>query len=260
MTETTGVPKRKYTRNFLSKVVLRVDFSVKIELNFLQSFSSDIRSIFPIHEQKENIIKSFMLNGKTGEIQQESGKVILWNYFDETKSKKLEVSSDHVFIEYEKYSDSTELAGDVEKVICKFIEYSKVETIARLGLRYVNDVSYKELEGKDWTKLFPSSLLGAINFASEHSKKYARAMGQLVFKETDADITFNFGVWNSDYPNAALRPNFVLDIDCYSRLPFEANIKQLVETVKSYNGHAEKLFEASVTDDLRDMLNTDNRE
>lgn len=148
-----------------------------------------------------------------------------------------------------------ELLHDSEKVVCRFIELSKAETINRLGLRYVNDLDYKEIEGVGFDALFSPHLLGPSKFIEESAKKYSRAMGQMVFKNEDSDLTFNFGIWNRDYPNEAIRPNFVLDIDCYSRLPFDANSKDVLNIVKTYNAHIEKVFESSILQGYRDLMN-----
>ena len=79
-------------------------------------------------------------------------------------------------------------------------------------------------------------------------------MGQMVVKEEVADVVFNFGIWNPDYPSIITRNEFILDFDCFSKLPIESQDTKPSELAKDFNKRIETLFEASITDKLREEM------
>ncbi len=244
---------KNYKRNFLKTVLLRIDYPIT-SLDFLTKFSKKIQTKFPINEQVESTGTSVII--RDGKIEQNQQKLIVWNFFDAKKTKKLEIAEDHLFIEYSKYKNSEELLTDVKDVVNDFIELSKIESINRIGLRYTNEIDLKEIkEVIDWSKYFNKNLLGSIFFGGRTKPKLARAIGRLVIKESIADINFTFGIWNSDFPNANVRKEFMLDFDCYSRLPAATAEFNFIELIKTYNQYIENLFEASITDNFRSLLN-----
>lgn len=82
----------------------------------------------------------------------------------------------------------------------------------------------------------------------------AQAVSRIVLKAHSADISFNFCVFNSDFPNESVRKEFILDYDCYSRFPINPQENDIIEITKSYNSYIEKLFELSITDSLRTIM------
>ena len=61
------------------------------------------------------------------------------------------------------------------------------------------------------------------------------------------------GIWNADYPNENTRREFVMDIDCYSRFPLEPK-HDVNGAIERFNEHIQDIFEASITELLRDIL------
>jgi uncharacterized protein (TIGR04255 family) len=251
--------QKNYKRNFLKNVILRIDFP-QTSLDFLEKFTLEIQAKFPLQEQIESGAGSFIVGFNNGQFQQSQQKVIVWNFYDLKKTKKLEVSGDHLYIEYSKYKNSEDLLSDVRDVVARFIELSKIESINRVGLRYTNEIDLKEVASSvDWSKYFDKNLLGTLNFATKTKSKLARGMSRLVVKEQIADVSFNFGIWNADFPNENVRKEFLLDYDCYSRLPIDVSDVDFVDLIKTYNLYVEKLFEGSITDAFREILNKNKK-
>lgn len=244
-----------YKKNFLSSVIFRVDFD-EIELGQLSAFSKTIKGSFPINEQKDAQEFSGVLDSKTGLFNQSHKKKVIWQFFNADKTKQLEIDSNFIVLSYFKYKDSTILVKDVEDIFSEFIKLFDVKTIKRIGLRYRNDIKFpKETDPLSWDKYIVKNLTSSFKFIESNKMKSSRALGQIVFREDDAYITFNYGLINTDYPNEIAKKEFLLDYDCVSKFPVEVKDFDIVEAVKKYNKYVEKLFELSISDDLRTVLN-----
>lgn len=244
----------KYKTNFLSKVIFRIDFD-KAELGKLGSFAKDIEKDFPIIEEQKGESGVINFNFKTKEYKQEVSPLITWNLFNKDRTIKLQTQPTFLIIEFFKYKDSSELTPNME-IVSKFIKSFNIKTINRLGLRYINEIKIDDKKDLlDWSSYINGDLLGSISYSQKNKKALARAMGGVVFKEDFGNINFNYGLWNSAYPNIVTEKIFVLDIDAYSKFPIDTDGLNLEELVKEYNKAIENIFESSIEDGLREVLN-----
>lgn len=242
-----------YKRNFLKKVIFRIDFD-KVELGKLKGFFEMVREQFPIVEEEKGEEGMINFDLKTKELKQVTNALVLWNLHNKTRTVKVQIHPSFLTIEYTSYKDSSELLTNV-KIVMDFIDNFEIKTINRLGLRYINEVKIDDKKPLDWDKYFDEKLLGLINFVSENSKTTSRAMGLIVFKEEFGSINFNYGLWNSAYPNEVADNIFILDFDAHSRFPLDTEGIDLNKLVKEYNKKIEELFEKSIKEELRKILN-----
>ena len=242
----------KYKKNFLTKVVFRIDFN-QIKLGQLKYFSEKIEKRFPINEEEKGEEGVIDFDFKTKKVKQISSPVSTWVFYNKTRIKKIKVHPRFLLLEYNKYKDSTELLKDI-KYIENFIHDFKIKTINKMGLRYVNEI---ELSGHDflsWKKYINNKLIGSLSFATNNKKKLARFMSLIILKEEFGDINFNYGLWNSNYPNEINERKFILDFDGRSRFPLDVDNLKLGDLVKEYNEQIENLFEDVIKEDLRKIL------
>lgn len=223
---------KKYKRNFLKKVVLRIDLAEIINLASLKNFAEEIKKDFPIFQ-----------------------KLNVWVFFNKNKTKSVELSPDNLVLYYKKYKNSEELLRDVKNVVKKFISIFGIKTIRRLGLRYVNAIHLEEKKYLDWKKYINSDLLGGIKFSIDNKEILTRYIGNLRLKEKEDVLSFGFGILNEDSPNEINKKEFILDFDCYSLFPFNAEKTDLVKKVTTYKQHIGRLFEKSITNSFRRLLN-----
>lgn len=249
------VKKKSYKKNYLTNVIFRIDFP-QINLNFLEKFSSDIKTLFPFLS-KQDVINFILQNPKERKIENNNPQSSVWIFENVKKTKKLHVASNSFVIEYSKYNSKIELLKDIDELLVKFFEYSKIETLNRIGLRYVNQINLNDIKvGFPWNKYISSNLTRALDFVNKNKgKKLAQAISKIVLKESDADIAFVYGIFNSDFPNESVRKEFVLDYDCYSRFPINPQESNISEIAERYNSYIEKLFELSITNSLRKIMN-----
>lgn len=243
-----------YKKNFLSKVIFRIDFN-ETDITNLQKFSNKINKDFPSFKIEEGEEGSIDLDLKTKKItRNQSNKFKSWLFTNRRNTKLLRIERNFLSLEYNKYKDKRELICDIENIVMNFIDTSGVKIITRMGLRYFNEINLKESDYLKWDKYINEALLGGLRFTVTHNKKMARGMNLLVFKEEDGNINFNYGVWNPDFPGEVNKKEFVLDYDYYSVFPFEIGEVDLIEKVKGFNQGIEKIFELSITTKFRNLL------
>jgi uncharacterized protein (TIGR04255 family) len=243
-----------YKNNFLKMVIFRIDFD-KAELGKLKDFAEKINKSFPIIEEKKGEEGIINFNFKTKELQQETSSLTTWNLYNSTKTTKIQIQPRFLTIEQSVYKESSELMSNVD-IVVDFIKDFRIQTVNRLGLRYINEIKIEDKKDLlDWVLYINKGLLGSIDFSQKNKKTIARAMGMIVFKEDFGNINFNYGLWNSAYPNAISEKVFILDIDAYSKFPLDTEGIKLSEIVKEYNKGIEAVFESSIEDGLRKVLN-----
>ncbi|MFZ2189361.1 MAG: TIGR04255 family protein [Candidatus Magasanikiibacteriota bacterium] len=243
----------KYNKNFIGKVAFRLDFSENVAIGSLKDLHEEINDVFSIKEEKESVTGFVQLDFKSGEMRNETEKMASWLFSNTEKNKRMEINSRFLYLEYDKYNEKTELFDDIKNVVQKFISKYNIKTFNRIGLRFINEIKLQESEQLDWTKYIDKNLIANLIFVKDQNKKLARAMSALVFKEEKGDINFNFGIWNSEYPNEVNRKEFVLDYDCFSNLGISDD--EVLERTEQFHSYIEKLFEASITEEFRGLLN-----
>jgi len=247
--------KKQYKSNKLSKVIFRLDFE-KIELGSLEKFNNtELKKAFPTYGQKKVTEGNIEVNLKDGKVIQKNSEFAAYSFENDKKNKRFEVCEKYIFLEYDKYSNFKEVLNDAKSIIERFIVLFEVKTINRMGLRYINEVNLNEKNALDWKKYINNDLMGNINFIKGNSKKISRSMGQIVFREEEGDLTFNFGIFNKQYPNEVVTKEFILDYDCYSRLPFEVSEENILNKLEKYHSYIGMLFESSINDGFRKLLN-----
>jgi len=243
----------KYKKNYLAKVAFRLDFTENCIIDSLDNYYDVIKDRFPIKEEKEGMTGLLQLNFKSGDVKNESEKMTSWLFSNDEKTKRIEVNSKFLYLEYDKYTDKKELFEDIKNVVQVFIKQHEVKHFNRIGLRFINEIKLSENEQLDWTNYINDNLISNITFVKENNKKLARALGLLVFKEEMGNVNFNYGMWNSEYPNEINRKEFILDYDCFSRLGITD--EEIYDLAEHFHGYIEDLFEVSIKEKFRNLLN-----
>lgn len=244
--------KKQYKKNFLTKVIFRIDFE-QAKLGQLKLSTEKFKKEFPINEEERGEEGMVNFDFATKAIKQTSSSIISWNLFNKNRTKKIKIHPRFLFIEYLKYKNSTELLKDIN-LISGLIKDFEIKTINRLGLRYINEIKLENKDFLNWNNYINDHLLGSLKFVTDKKKSIARVMGQIVVKEENNNINFNYGIWNSNYPNEVNEKIFILDFDGYSKFPLDVESINLADIVKEYNKKIEDLFEGSIKEDLRKIL------
>jgi uncharacterized protein (TIGR04255 family) len=243
-----------YKSSFLTNVVFRVDFPTILGLDNKNppiQFQSEIKDRFPILETKPGKSVEFKISKEPTTVSEI--EVFLWQFFNKERSKLVEITSDSIVLEYFIYNNFKEFFDDVEWAFRKFFNIYDVARISnRIGLRYINQIKIETGDPFDWNNLINPDLVLESKAFITNKQNIKKSMHLLEIKTKVCDLKFQFGMFNSEYPNPIARKEFVLDYDCF--LKEESEISEIYGKIKTFNDVAASWFEKSIEDGLRNIL------
>ncbi len=241
---------KEYKRNFLKNVIFRIDF-FSDEKVFEQIMSKknidELKTKFEILEPLQTIKNTdftFNLNDETIKTNERELKKYIFR--KKNQSAALIIEPNALVIDYSKYNNSEVLKDDI--TVLKTI-VSNV-SISRIGLRYINYLECTGFGDIAWEKYINSQLLE--NQKINYNGTLLQSITVSDIKFDDYIIRFQHGIHNQYHPSDRVKDAFVLDFDAYTN-----NIVQnvnLEEIVAKWNKQINDLFEQSITDDFRGVL------
>lgn len=251
------IDKICYKTNYLKEVIFRIDYSTILKINETLSsdFQEGIRGEFPIFE--ENKVRKYSTVIEKG-IQKEEHLTIIpeWNFYNKDKSTRVGVSSDYLFFQCRKYDTFEKFKFITEKIYNNFQSIYKPLSINRLGLRYVNEISFKEGNPFDWKDYLNVHLIHLIEEYFEDQTEISRSMGQTIINRGDHSLLFTYGIYNkSEFPGKISRKEFILDYDCYTQLTSDLEI---IKNIETFHTEIQFMFEKSINNGLRKIMGYKN--
>lgn len=248
----------KYKKNFLTNVICKIDFDPELSIKNEppSKFQEKIKKDFP--HLVENELNEYKTSFSKNENVIESFRAPLY-VFKDSKTKAVKVinlSYKYLIIEFFQYKSFEEFVECVRNVIDVFSELYEISEFSRLGLRYINEIKINKGNPFDWTNLINSSLINATNdFFYNDRSNICRAISQIILDYDHFKMNFNYGLYNSEFPNKISRKDFVLDYDCYT-----ANIekKDSYEYLNKFHEKINEEFEKSIEEGLRKEMEGEN--
>lgn len=245
--------RRKYKKDFLVKVIARVDFDSSIQAIQRNGPTKEIYEIvktrFPITEERKVIGRELLIgNFDTKEKKKETKE---WHYYGKNREKKLIISSEFVLVEYLKYEYFESLKDDIFSVLNVLLSSFPSLEVKRLGLRYIDniDISVKSLA--DWNEYVIPELNSAISITSNETE-ISRSFHVLEFNYGEDMLRFQFGIFNPDHPAPIKRKNFTLDFDMYSTKLVHK--PEIYTKIQFFHDKLSEFFEHVITDKLREKM------
>lgn len=250
--------ENKYPKNFLDKVIVRIDFASPLEElrdNIPSDLNQTILKCFPILEPKEIVEGGFEFEfskEKSRFDQVDKEKYQEWIYFGKNREKELHINVKFFSITYHKYQSFEELRRDFHNISKLLFTISSSFGIKRLGLRYINKIFINEPEPTDWGKYLDNKLLCSFDIV-DNKKTISRAFNTLVFNEDNVRITFQFGVFNADFPAVIHKKEFILDFDAACNGLIDS-FHELEKNLENCRKPIKITFERHITDELRGKM------
>lgn len=245
--------ENKYKINFLTSVVVRVDFPnpLPIHENLPASLSETILNFFPISEPKKLKGQTFTFTGE--KIQMEGvERSTEWNYFGKNREKQLVLNSEFMFISQRKYETFEPLKSEFITIIEKLYENYPDLQINRFGLRYVNEISFLgQTEPLKWNDYLNDNLLTLFDIAEDKSK-IAKCFNNIIFNFEDFIVNFKYGMHNPDFPTPIRKKIFILDYDAY--VTTLQDLSDIQENIIRFHDEIENFFENHIKEGLRVIL------
>ena len=244
----------KYKKNFLAQVILRLDFTKEIEQSetCYSKFYDGIKGVFPNKKIDTSVtVKATFLDKKFEQSQEESPLYTFTN-IEETKILTLEKTDLVITYVNNSYTDFSELSDTIKLVINSFYSAYGNMIVKRTGLRYINNFYLPEGDPLDWSNLIDKRLLQLIEFVPD-KKELSQVLGVLVLNKSYGKLRIVSGLFNSEYPNKIAKKEFILDYDCFSE--YENEVQDIPALAKTLNDEITKLFELSIQDGMRYIMN-----
>ena len=246
-----------YRRNFLSQVVFRIDYDPLPALLSTErsEFSERIKARFPVVIGHPTAQISINVGPAVSGFEQRVVGV-QWEHRQEGGASwpLVSLSPNALTIEYggAGYDHFPPFRADLELAIGAWTDLYKDAPIHRVGLRYVNEISFKEGHALDWQGILNEEIIRSTLAAIPEERKLARSVHQVHTFSNECTVLMTYGLINPDFPAEVVRRQFVIDIDCSRTGPLHGN--EVMAIVDKLNATAEKTFEASIEDGLRQQM------
>jgi len=244
----------KYKNDFLTKVVLRLDFPMEpgLQGDHKPDISAKIADRFPNVEGVENTQISFTVSpDSSGMEQSRKGWIWLHKTHEHKNEKAATIAPDFLALEYfqGQYINFNEFTDNFDHIFSNFQKLYNVEEFSRIGLRYINVFNILEGSALDWKDLMAKDLNTSINAGVLSGHRVTRSMHQLHTARDDVSVLLNYGIHNPEFPNPVVRRQFILDTDCsVSGGVANGDVRNQIELLHTV---ASEVFESSIDDGLR---------
>jgi uncharacterized protein (TIGR04255 family) len=184
---------------------------------------------------------------------------------DRSRTVSAKVSPAAVSIETSDYQHFNWFIELIEGALVRLSGIAPIPTIQRVGIRYTDEIRVPGVNHPgDWDGYVDSSLLGPLNLVNELVPE--ENQGEISFRVHDHHlIRFRYGAvegWSVDpggplnVRNEGAGPYFLIDLDSFWTAPTtefpEFSVDTTVALVKDLHKPLRNLFEASITEKLRD--------
>lgn len=245
-----------YNRNFLKNVIFRIDFmsDEKLYEQMIQKNNIDeLRKRFEILEPFQTIKNTdFMIDVDKNTLEQRNKETVKCVLRKKDQTATLTIEHNAIVINYIKYANADVLKEDI-KILDTML---KKVSVTRIGLRYINYLQNNMFGDIDWDLYINSNILN--NHKIDYKGSLLQSITVTDIKYDDYIIRFQHGIHNQNYPADRVKDAFVLDFDAFTKdISSDYNLEDIV---KKWNDQIDYLFELSITDNFREVLNSNGSE
>lgn len=231
----------KYLNSTLREVVFQIRFPkiLKLTEETPAAFQEIIMKDYPIYnvQKNETVLE---INGQ----HRQQANDINHSFISKTGKTKVNLTSSFVAVSTLEYDRWEALKKEIDSVLQKFYQCYTIPGIQRIGLRYKNYISRKNLGlgERPWSELLNSSVLGPLSIRDD-IKKYKT---EFELKNGEECFTNRLYELVREFPN----PELMLLLDCdyyYTGFYKTEDLSQLSENLHDLS---QKFIEESHKEDL----------
>lgn len=255
-------PREHYPNSQLREVICQLRFPTILTINNIEpaDFQETIREAFPQYVRKEEAPAPKISGFGTPNAKLESQTPIVNYHFVSADGMwKLNLTRDFISLATLKYSDWETFARHLDHALASFIQLYKPAYFQRVGLRYINTFSRRQLalEHAPFSELFSSSYLGPLADPDVQEESLLNCGCDFLLKldnSCHAKIHAGPGRIKATLPQAPQDPEvkFIFDMD----LSMNGNLPCTLAAagLETLHGHGTRIFEGAITDTLRHAL------
>ena len=244
-----------YKKNFLLNVVFKLNFPTLSDYGNEKAaeFQKQVKKYFQILQEQKglSIERKFK---ETEHIEVKAAETQKWAFFNKTKTRSISFEFDNIIVEFKEYSHFEDFLKIINRVTKSLFELFPSIVSTRLGIRYINQIKIEEKHPFEWNNLLNKSLLDSMNFISD-KEDMSRHITLIELNKENYMLRFQYGIANSLYPSPIIRKEFVLDYDCFTFESLESP-EEITRKVKEFNTVIADMFEESIEDGLREIMET----
>lgn len=247
-----------YRRNPLTEVICQLRFPeiLAIGANLPVAFQEAIRDEFPQYSARKEA-PAPRISGVPGNLRLENApEVINYQFVSADGVWRVNLTSKFISLACCRYSCWEDFAAKLDKPLAAFIQLYKPAYFERVGLRYVNAISRKQLdlEGTPFRELINSCYLGILSEEDFHEGAVSRCT-------VDAELSIRGGCKAKIHAGPGLlkrggkadpEVKFIFDQDLY--MPGKVELNLSAGALQTLHSQAFSIFRGAITDTLHDTL------
>lgn len=251
-----------YRHNQIAEVICQLRFPeiLAIQANLPVDFQEAIRDEFPQYSSRKET-PAPKLTGMPGQLQvQKQEPVTNYQFVSADGVWRVNMTSRFISLSCSRYTCWEDFAGKLDKPLVAFIKTYKPAYFERVGLRYVNFISRKELEleGTPFRELIRPAYLGLL--AEDDVNEAASTRNSV-----DAELSIRAGCKVKLHAGPGLvrrggksdsEVKFVFDQDLF--MPGKIPVNASVGALQTLHAQADSIFRGAITDMLHDAMEPKN--
>jgi len=238
----------KETRNYLTGVIFKIDFADPIKLlpDNIEKVQTKIKDrLSELDKGKLEMIEVVMGAEEQRTIRKKSD---VFKFINKGKSERVQIEQNAISFEVKNYKDFEYFRTLISDVLT---EFNLKGNSGRLGLRYINQITIGEGNPFDWKGWVNANLITGLEFVDK-KELLARSMGIITYIFDDFNIKFQYGMYNSEFPNPISKREFVLDYDCTTKEP--RDLGESIDLLDRMHDLIKEKFEGSIDIEFRKQI------
>ena len=253
-----------YKKNYLKHVIFKLDFgpvSYFLQRDYLKKLYNDyLKELFDIYDIVTNTDISINIRDNVQTVNQVVRYQMLCKKNSNDESPSFVLDQNNMLVDMLTNYQNLETFIEVIKTCMQCLNKDDVY-INRFGLRYINEIPIPVKDNPLYNVDYIATDLTSkeLNFLEDDFKtKIVRSLSQTEFEFDDYKTRFVTGYFNKSYPNKMTNNEYLVDINCFTS---SVEIDDIIELVTKMNKNTiENLFEKSITDKLRAIMEGENDE
>lgn len=240
-----------YRKNFLAEVVARVDFLAPLNAlakDIPKPLAEAITKRFPIAEPRKAELHEVHI---AEAVQDTKVEFTEWNFFGREREKRLALSREWLLGQYTTYVRYEDLRAEFTDVVTKVVETFPDAQPRRLGLRYINKMTFPGDGPLAWNDWFTAPIPAAL--PSRYPEALVRSIQVCEFNFEEFRLRFQYGIANPDFPAVIRQRVFLLDLDAFTDSAFDP--RELPAKLDLFHLQIQDFFESSLTARAREAMN-----
>lgn len=243
-----------YVRSPLIETICQLRFPTILSIGSTEpaQFQESIRSDYPRYVARQEQQPPKLVNGKLEQVP----AITNYNFISSDGRWKVNLTKDFIALSTLSYTRWEDFAQRLDKILALFIQIYQPAFFERIGLRYVNAFSRNRLglEGELWDDLINAPFIGVLSEPDVDETKTSKC---------SLDVEVNLGEQRHMKLHAGPgllgdgkkdpEPKFILDGD-FSVVDKEINASRIAGDLDALHDYAVRLFNAAVTQELRDAM------